>query len=116
MVGVLRIFPWGWQVKRYLFGVKSAFIRVFSLESNCDVGLEVREREYIFLRRSGDFVQSHQEWSRRIFSLTNSGREESRLQAFVLDWRIVSMPSMTDVKLIAMVDLFGIRSLNNCHL
>ena len=87
MVGVLRIFPWGWQVKRYLFGVKSAFIRVFSLEGNCDVGLEVRERECIFLRRSCDLVQRHQEWSRRMCSVTDGGREGSQLQAFVLDWR-----------------------------
>ena len=97
MVGVLRIFPWGWQVKRYLFGVKSAFIRVFSLEGIRDVGLEVREREYIFLRRSCDLVQPHQERSRGIFSLTISGRAESRLQAFVQDWRIASLPSSAQV-------------------
>lgn len=30
---------------------KNAFILVFSLRGNADVGLEVREREYILLRR-----------------------------------------------------------------
>ena len=51
------VFHWARQIRRYLSGAENASIRVFSLESNADVGLEVCKREYIFLRGPCAFVQ-----------------------------------------------------------
>ena len=91
MVGVLRIFPpclgAGGLSGICLVARRALLFVYFSLEGNRDVGLEVREREYTVLRRSCDLVRPpHREWSKGICSLTDSGREESLLQAFVLDW------------------------------
>lgn len=54
----LRIFCCARQIRRCLFGAKSASIHVFSLGGNADVGLEVCKLQYILLRGPCDFIQT----------------------------------------------------------